>query len=535
MNRLDLDRLLTRARPGDPTGLVLERAAVRVLARVASREGASLEGRAPPSLAALRRRVVAALAAIMLLAFALGGSAGGGSAGGGSAGGKFENGAFQGGGAGGSSIATLRTSCPDVVAAALRGEVGARRSLRQAGAVGRACVWSAIDAGQGEALRLLREGGRALPEADLERVCALALRPELARLAVEALAEEPARVACDRLGRLLVTQAGLEGLLVTALQRVAVRGGRFEAVEALLSGAAAGRTLAARAVVLLGPASSAERLLVLLPAAALESEDLVVALAAARSTFVARVLRRAEAGDQKALAWAVGARLAACVPLLHAQAVEPDEQIARAALAGLARIGTTEAWLALARSTAAAAGETAHELLAHLDATAALLLVARIESSARDRAAGLAALASGGPQGLAALARLGAKPAFAPAVIDSLTVSPCRGAAERLLELAQGHDTALPIVAALGRRLALGHADAGGALLALGRQGASRAAVKALEAAGERGERFLALAALDPALGEGPRPYAQRGVPGDRVPTTERVASAGARRAARPY
>ncbi len=513
MIRPDLDRLLAGARPGDPTGLGLERACVRVLARVAS-----LEGSVPPAPRALRRCVAAVLAAVMVLAFALGGSTSGGA-----------------GTASGPSLAGQTTSCFDAIAAALRGEWGARRSLRRSGAVGRACVWSAIEAGQGEALRLLRDSGHALSVEELERVCALALRPELTRPAVEALAEEPARVAGDRLGRLLVGEAGLEGPVVAALQRVAARGGRSEAVEALLAGAAAGRTLAAQAVVLLGPSSCGERLLVLLPEAVLGSEPLGQALAEARPTFIARVVRRAEAGDERALAWAANARLAACVPLLHAQAVEPDVPVARKALVALARIGTTDAWLAVARSTAAAAGETAYEQLAQLDEGAVRSLVARVESSARDRTAGLLALACGGPEGLAGLARLGARPAFGPAVIDCLAASPCRGAAERLLELARGHDTPLPIVAALGRRLALGHADAGGALLALGRQGASRAAVQALAAAGEPGERFLALAALDPALGEEARPRAQRGAVAERASPGERVAPPGARRTARPF
>lgn len=524
MSRLDLDRLLEGARPEDPTGLRLERACVRVLARLAAREGGSLEGGAPPAPRDLRRRVAAALATVMALALTLGGSAGGRSE-----------------GARGPSLAVLPASCPSVVAAALRGEVGARRSLWRAGPAGRDCVWSAIDAGQGEALRLLRDGGRALSPTDLERLSVLALRPELSRQAVEVLAEEPARVACDWLAGLLVAEAGLEGPVVAALEGVAARGGRSEAIEALLAGAAAGRILAARAVVVLGSASSVERLLVLLPEAVLEGEVLARALAEARSTVAARVLRRAEGGDERALAWAAAARLDASVPLLHARAVEPDLAVARRALLGLAHVGTTDAWLAVARSTAAAAGETASELLAHLDADAARSLVARVEASARDRAAGLLALACGGPQGLAGLTRLGSRPAFCPAVIDSLAASPCRGAAERLLELARGHDTPLPIVAALGRRLALGHAEAGGALLALGRQGSSRAAVQALAAAGEPGERFLALAALDPVLGEEARPRAQRGAwderraPGDRPSTSERVASPGTRRGARPF
>ena len=85
-------------------------------------------------------------------------------------------------------------------------------------------------------------------------------------------------------------------------------------------------------------------------------------------------------------------------------------------------------------------------------------------------------VAAGGSNGLAALTQLGARPAYTPDVVEALACSPCSGASERLLELAARHDSPLPIVEALGRRLAAGHPDAGSALLALGRQGAARAA-----------------------------------------------------------
>jgi hypothetical protein len=480
MSGASLHSLLERARPADPRGAVLEGAAVRVLARVAV-----LQGLEPVAVPTLRRRVSGALAAAALVVVVL---------------------ASPAGDRGGTERSAPDPSAPCagpwacVVAPALGGDAAARRRLREMGAAGRELLWSAAETGRYEALHLLRGWGRLRDGHEMRRAANLALRPEAAPEALDLLASGPAADAAAPLGALLVERPTLEAPVVAALRRLATRGAREDVVRALLAGAVAGRPLAAAAAVELGSASTGDRLLVLLPASRFEDPALADALRRARPTVVARVLRRAEEGDDRALAWAAAAGLEGAVPLLFATAVGADLAPAWHALERIAQVGGTEAWLALARSTEAPAGARALELLAALGPAEVAALRGRALASVRDRPAALWALACASDAGLDALAGFGRRPACVTETLAALERSPRAGAAERLAALGAAYDSALPVVEALGRRLAAGHTDAGPALLALGRGGPRRAALEALFGAGEAGAQYLTLAARDPAL-----------------------------------
>lgn len=485
-----LDRLLLEARPRDPDAGPLERAAVRVLARVAV-----LEGLAPPSGRTLRRRVAGALAAAaLLLVVALAPASVGRPPG---AGGDATAVPCAGHGAG------EQAAC--WVSAALRGDLAARRHVKGLGAVGRDLLWRAAEAGQAEALRLLRGWGRLTGAGEVARAAVLVTQPSTAAEALDLLVTEPNAGGAEPLAGLLVERADLEVAVVGALRRLAARGERAEAVRALLTGAAAGRVHAAAAAVDLGPVSTVDQLLAWVPAARFEEPELAAALTRARPTVAARVLRRAEAGSDAALAWAAAAALDGAVPLLQAQALEGDVARAWHALDRLARVGGTAAWLAVARSTETRAGPRALERLATLPAAAVAALAELAVRSTRDRGAALWALACAGDPGLEALAGLGRRPALAPETLAALERSPSAGASERLRDLGLAGDSALAAIEALGRRLAAGHDDAGPVLVALSRRGPRRAALEALSVAGVPGERFFADAAGAPAGPPAPR------------------------------
>jgi hypothetical protein len=481
MSGAAFESLLARSRPADPRRDLLEGAAVRILARVAV-----LQGLDPAPARQLRRRVSGARAAAALALVVLASPASGPS----------RTGAVP---------ALPPAPCAGpwacVVAPALNGDPAAKRSLREMGAEGRELLWSAAEAGSPEALPLLRGWGQLKDAREVRRAANLVLVPAASAEALDMLASGPVADAAAPLATLLVERPALEAPVVSTLRRLAARGAREDVLRALLAGAAAGRSLAAAAAVELGPSSTGDRLLVLLPARQFEEAPLADALRSARPTTIARVLRRAEEGDDRALAWAAAARLEGAVPLLHATAVGADVAPAWHALERLAHVGGTEAWLALARGTEAPAGARALELLATMGPADVAGLSARARSSVRDRAAALWALACAGDAGLDALAGFGRRPACVPETLAALERSPLGGAAARLAELGAGYDSALPVIEALGRRLVAGHADAGPALLALGRTGPRRAALEALFGAGEAGERFLTLAAGDPALG----------------------------------
>jgi hypothetical protein len=503
MSRATLDSLLADACPAELHGAHLQGPAVRVLARVAVLQGMPApEARALHTRVAglLARRVSGALAVAALLLVVVLAPRGSCSK---------ESARAPVGDLPSSVDAACRGPWACVLVPALSGDTTARRRLRQMGAEGRDLLWSAAEAGQPEALRLLRGWGRLVDAGEVVRVRRLAASPATSPEALDLLVAQPNAAGAEPLAVLLVGEAALEVPVVDALRRLAARGEREEALRALLTGAAAGRAEAAAAAVDLGPASVVDRLLVVLPPAQFESRALAAALERARATVAARVLRRAEGGDEVALAWACAAGLEEAVPLLHTRAVDEDVAEGWHALDRLAQVGGTEAWLAVARSTESAAGSHALERLASLSGSTVEALVARAARSVRDRGAALWALACAREQGLTALETLGRRPALAPEVLAALERSPCEGAAERLRALGTSCDSALPAVQALGRRLLAGHRDAGAALVTLSHTGSRRAALQALAAAGDAGERFLAQAGAEPASARGSSPGAE--------------------------
>jgi hypothetical protein len=495
MSRATLHALLRDARPADPERPALDQAAVRVLARVAV-----LQGDALPAPRALRRRVAAALAAVVMAALTA----------------ATPSSEPQ------RSATDSAALGPADVLAALDGRREARRRLAQAGAAGIQAVWTVAEAGRPDALRLLKPLWPAQGARQRERLEAAVARPDLGAEALDVLLSEPAGVAGPTLARILVTRPELEASVVERLDRLARRGARSEAVAALLEGAAAGRRAAAVLAVEHGPAGVVDGLLARLSETALGDARLGSALAAARPTLAARVVERALAGDRGALAWAATARRSEVVPALLHEAVGDDEERAVLALDRLAEIGSTEAWLAVARALEAPAGVHARELLARLPFAAAEELDARARGSARDRSAALCALAASGAAGLDRVLALGRRPALTPEALAALADSPCAGASDRLVALAGSLDSPLPGVLALGRRLARGHGEAGDALLAVSRAGPRRAALEQIAGAGEHGAQFLARALLDAELA----PTARK--------LTARTAAPAAR-ASRPY
>jgi hypothetical protein len=396
-----------------------------------------------------------------------------------------------------------------LVEAVARGEWAARGRLRAAGAAGREALWRALEDGtfrgrEASGLRWWAEGGPPLAPTEVGRAVALALRTARPRESLAVLAQAAPRGLSEALASVLVREPDVEEDVVAVLEQLAARGVRREALDALLAGASAGRGLAAAAAVGLASPSGIDRLLVLLPPARFAEVPLARALADGRITLQAHVLRQAVAGHEGALAWAAAARLDGAVPLCLALAVGPDAARAEGALAQLEAIGSTDAWLAIARAVDGVAGEAARTRLTSLDAAAAAGLAERARRDVRDRPAALAALASGSAVGLAALERLAERPALAPEVLLALSAAPSAAASAGLLRLAARSDSPLPMLAALQRRLVAGDAEAGIALADLARRpGQRRAVLQALDAAGSAGAVFRALA-----QGADPRPAA---------------------------
>jgi hypothetical protein len=428
-----VDALVLAARPADPTGASAEAVAVRVLARVAALEtGGSSSG--PSSRRAERaregvgsRRFAKSFAAVLLAsaAFAAGTSAGRRHDAGSPPSGPFAE-------------PDPSVALAHAVGAGMRGDPAALATLRRGGAAARAaCLDRVARAGDDAsgALALFGRIGGVVGSGEAESLARaharadLAGRVDLRRGIVAALAGAGGDSGVAALSRLLCASRfavpaddgddAAESEVVAALRDVAARGRPGLALRALRDGADAGSARAAAGTVSVGGSQEIDRLLSRRCALA-ASDEVAAALRAASDTARALVVRRAAAGDPRALALAAAARLEDLPSALTAAladagapgAARPDPT---AAVAAIAAVGGAPAWRALPLLRAgddASAARAASAAIRALPPAAASAMRALALGSVGSRAAPyLAALAEMGDEGPVALADLANRPA----------------------------------------------------------------------------------------------------------------------------
>lgn len=485
-----LDALLVQARPPDPSRAASQGAAVRILARLAVREAS--DGARPPRRRGLRRAL--AVAAVALLALGVRPHERVRSVGHAP---RTEPPAIA-----GNEVADadpLRA----LARAAAAGDPLARARLRDRGRDGRTALLDLAAAGGADAARalsVLRSFGALRGPRDVERIAALARRPALRGEAVPLLAADLGSSGAAHLGRLLVDEPDAEPMVVAALERVARRGRRQAALDALMSGVAAGRVSAAALALRLGGAVELRTVVQALPERLRAAPALAEAIARGPRTLRNRTLRLAERGDASALALAARAGLEGSIDLLRTQARSADRATATQAVVLLAEMGSPEAVVALGEARSGVAAEGALAALATSDERALDGVLHRAVTRPREASAALAALGGAGAAGLERLRDLARTPALAPRVIAALASAVDPRASDALLDLGGHAARRLDVMAALATRLTDGDESAGSALLTLARRGHQRAALRALAGCGEPGIRWLREAEREPEL-----------------------------------
>jgi hypothetical protein len=480
--RGSLHARLRAARPPDSCGEPVERAAVRVLARLAVLEAGARNRRGR----GVARRAVA-VGALGALAFLVPVSSG-------VSGGAREMRCAH--------PAAATVSWSRRVTAALGGDVLARRSVLHGGLPARAALLARAEArgpGAVAALDLLGQAGALRGSREVARVARLVDEPALARPAARLLAAALGPGGVERLGARLAEVPSAEAVLVDALSAAAAAGRRGAAVEALLRGAVAGRRRAAAAAVALAGAGRIGDVVRRLPHDLLRDPGVLSAMRRAPVTERACLVRLGARGEMAALVLAAAAGLRGVVAPLAARSLEGRSLEAGAAVDLLAEAGGARAWLALARALAGPAGARARVRLQEAPAAAATALAERARTSPREAPAALAALAARGD--VSVLARLGEVARLAPEVVRALAACPGPAAGGALARLAARPALRGVALDALGRRLAGGQAEAGARLLALARAGQARAVLRVLLGCGAPGRQVLRAAAADPALG----------------------------------
>jgi hypothetical protein len=405
---------------------------------------------------------------------------------------------------------------PSVVAlveAAVRGDPIARERVLGAGVEGRTALLRRAQAGlarSAEALRMLRAAGGVRSADEAAAIGDLVADPALRAEALDLLVADVGAAGSERLGALLVESPGTAPEVAAALARLGGQGRRESAIRALLVGAAAGRPEAAAEAVRLGGAPVLDRLLDALPEACLGEPSLAAAVRDGPSTVASRLLRLAEAGDERALALAVATGADDVAPLLVARSLGEDRPVAERAVVSLGRLRGATRWLGLARALDGPAAESAARALAAAPREALRALRDLALDSGADRAVAMAGLAAIGPDGLAIVERMASRPAYVPVALRALEGSPRPEASVVLAGLASRTGLLRPAADALGRRLGAGHAEAGELLLALGARGEEQAAVAALLLGGAPGEERLREAARTPGMARFALPALER-------------------------
>lgn len=504
---------LRAARPEDPCAAEAQRAAVRVLARLAVQD-ATLHADEPTvghGRAARRRRVVAgAAAACLLLGLVLWPSSVSNTRG------SAERRPAH--------VETAQAPAPaptaeaePTVAVLARQAVGgnalARARLRDAGRAGRRALLSLAaqgaapdDKGAGagaerrRALEVLRSFGGLRSRGEVDAVAALAQDSALRTDAIALLASDVGRAGARHLGNLLAENVDAGSDVVVALKRVAALGRRQAAFAALVAGARAGSEEAAAAAMHVGGASGLKAVLDVVPAEVVGSERLAVALRDGPRTMRGRALRLAERGDRKAIRMAAAAQLPQIVPVLDARARDPDAGVATEAVELLAGIDAPQALVALGRALEGPSRPRVQEILSAAQPGAVDALARAARGSARGSAAALAALAVMGESGVQRLGDLAQSVVLARGVIAALATSPHASASKALAEVAARPAFRFEVVTALATRLKAGDEGAGSSLLALARGPAARAVLRALAGCGEAGVRWLREAERIPVL-----------------------------------
>lgn len=499
---------LRAARPEDPGAAEAERAAVRVLARVAVLEaGGHVTRRRRMGRVAGRRAVVAA--AVLLACLVLTGQI-------------HER--AQPAGPDAVMIEPTREATPHdpwdaAITAALAGDDLARRSVRHGGLGARRALL-AVTAEHAAARRytearaglaLLAAGGPLRGETACRQVAAVAAHPALGTQAVALLARAWGPYGVRELERLLVEQHDAEAAVVAALEGMAAAGRREAALRALLSGAARGRAGAVPAALRVGGAAGLPRVLAAAPTSLLRAPAVVRVVERGPVTLRQRVLRLAARGDGEALALAAHARVPGIVAQLGVEAADADPARARRAVALLAAHGGLPATLALARALDGAAHETARAHLAGLPAAMDERLRRHVRGDVRDATPVIAAFGVRGARGVDALAALAADARLAPRALAALGRMDAPGAADALARLAARPALASGAIEALVARRLAGDPAAVAHLDALVQGPHGRIVARALRAVGLGVPRPAATPGGRAAVARAPQPRVRRG------------------------
>ncbi|MDJ0974795.1 MAG: hypothetical protein QNJ98_10080 [Planctomycetota bacterium] len=491
-DRLDQD--LRAARPPDPPRSESDRAAVRILARLAVRDaGTAAQPAAPRHRSVVRIASIAAAVLVAVLAWPDASSPPSAPTP------PTPEASIAGAPRHAAPEDPLRALAREAVA----GDALARARLRDRGAEGRAALL-ALAAGGGEdasrALAVLRSFGALRGPREVERIAALAHRPELRSEAVALLGSDLGKAGAAHLGRLLASEPEAEPIVIAALERVARRGRRQAAIDALMQGVTAGRVAAAGAAVRLGGAAELRAVLDALPEGRVGDPALAAVVREGPRTLKRRALHLAARGDERALVLAARARLDGVVGMLAQRVASGDAERAGLAVGLLAEMRTAPAWVELGRARDGAAAAQALAALAQSPEATLDGVVHLVMRRPREAPGALAALGGAGAGGLDRLRGLARVPSVASAVVEAIGAAVGPGAAQALVELAGHPARRYEVVAALASRLEAGDEAAGSALLALARDGLERPVLRALAGCGEAGIRWLKEAEREPEL-----------------------------------